>query len=102
MRTWPTWSTSSRSHRTCWSGSSPASGRTACCRPSAASAVVNTLDEARAVAAELGFPLIVRPAFTLGGTGGGIAGDAAELERVASGGLAASPIHQVLVERSLI
>src|SRR4051812_10646802 len=66
------------------------------------SAVVNSLEEARAVADDLGFPLIVRPAFTLGGTGGGIAGDATELERVVSGGLAASPIQQVLVERSLI
>jgi carbamoyl-phosphate synthase large subunit len=66
------------------------------------SAVVNTLEEARAVADDLGFPLIVRPAFTLGGTGGGIASDGTELERVVSGGLAASPIHQVLVERSLI
>src|SRR4029079_6281974 len=66
------------------------------------SAVVNTLEEARAVADDLGFPLIVRPAFTLGGTGGGIATDGTELERVVKGGLAASPIHQVLVERSLI
>src|SRR4029079_12483009 len=66
------------------------------------SAVVNTLEEARAVADDLGFPLIVRPAFTLGGTGGGIANDGTELERVVKGGLAASPIHQVLVERSLI
>jgi carbamoyl-phosphate synthase large subunit len=66
------------------------------------SAIVNTLEEGRAVGVELGFPLIVRPAYTLGGTGGGVARDAAELDTVVSGGLAASPIHQVLVERSLI
>src|SRR5688500_6160294 len=66
------------------------------------SAIVNTLDEGRAVGEQLGFPLIVRPAYTLGGTGGGIARDAAELDAVVTSGLAASPIHQVLVERSLI
>jgi carbamoyl-phosphate synthase large subunit len=56
------------------------------------------LDFARLV----GFPMIVRPAFTLGGTGGGVAHDEQELRSVVEGGLAASPIHQVLVERSLI
>ncbi len=66
------------------------------------SAIVTSLAEARVVGERLGYPLIVRPAYTLGGTGGGIARDAAELDRVVEGGLAASPIHQVLVERSLL
>src|SRR4051812_8915556 len=61
--------------------------------PVPASAVVSSLEEARAVADDLGFPLIIRPAYTLGGTGGGIAGDVDELERVVSSGLAASPIQ---------
>src|SRR5579884_2198929 len=66
------------------------------------SEIVESLQDGLALGDTMGFPLIIRPAFTLGGTGGGIAHDAAELERVAGGGLAASPIHQVLVERSLI
>nr|MDQ6915288.1 glutamine-hydrolyzing carbamoyl-phosphate synthase small subunit [Actinomycetota bacterium] len=57
--------------------------------------------EAHAFAAEIGLPLVVRPAYTLGGTGGGFVTSEAELERVVRGGLRASPIHQVLVERSL-
>jgi carbamoyl-phosphate synthase large subunit len=66
------------------------------------SLVCTSLEEAAGLAARIGYPLIIRPAYTLGGTGGGIAGDPAQLERVVLGGLAASPIHQVLVERSLI
>ncbi|MHB0867846.1 MAG: carbamoyl-phosphate synthase large subunit [Chloroflexota bacterium] len=66
------------------------------------SVIAHSLAEALAFAEEIGYPLIIRPAYTLGGTGGGIANDEAELRRVAQGGLAASPIHQVLVERSLI
>ena len=66
------------------------------------SLVCTSLDQAAGLAARIGYPLIIRPAYTLGGTGGGIAGDAAQLERVVLGGLAASPIHQVLVEQSLI
>ena len=66
------------------------------------SAVCETLDAAETFAAEVGFPLIIRPAYTLGGTGGGIASDLDQLRIVTLGGLAASPIHQVLVERSLI
>ncbi|HEU5370750.1 MAG TPA: carbamoyl-phosphate synthase large subunit, partial [Ktedonobacterales bacterium] len=65
------------------------------------SRTVTSLAEARAFAASNGYPLVVRPAFTLGGTGGGIAFTAAELERVVSAGLAASPIHQVLIEQYL-
>ncbi|HEY6957740.1 MAG TPA: carbamoyl-phosphate synthase large subunit, partial [Candidatus Limnocylindria bacterium] len=63
---------------------------------------VHTVDEAVAFADRIGYPLVVRPAFTLGGTGGGFAHDRAELTRVAARGISASPIGQVLVERSLV
>ena len=66
------------------------------------SIIAHTVEEAAAFAREIGYPLIIRPAYTLGGTGGGVAENDAELERVVQGGLSASPIHQVLVERSLI
>ncbi len=66
------------------------------------SAIVTDLDEARGVAASIGLPLVVRPAYTLGGTGGGIAHSQKELEGIVRGGLAASPIHQVLLERYLL
>ncbi len=66
------------------------------------SEIVTTLQEARAVAKQLGLPLVVRPAFTLGGTGGGVAMNDDDLDRIVSGGLAASPISQVLLERSLL
>jgi carbamoyl-phosphate synthase large subunit len=65
------------------------------------SRVCESLEEAIGFAAQLGLPLVVRPAYTLGGTGGGFVTTEAELERVVRGGLAASPIGQVLVERSL-
>ncbi len=65
------------------------------------SATVYSPAEARAFAAQIGLPVVVRPAFTLGGTGGGIASTAEELDRIVTSGLAASPIHQVLVERSV-
>ena len=58
--------------------------------------------QALAAAADLGYPLILRPAFTMGGEGGGIVETPAELERAVAGALAASPIGQVLVERSVI
>src|ERR1700758_1349614 len=57
---------------------------------------------ARAAVDEVGLPMIVRPAFTLGGTGGGVVRHAAELERVVGRGLEASPIHQVLLEESVL
>ena len=60
---------------------------------------VTSMEEARSKAAEIGFPLIVRVAYTLGGKGGGVARDASELERVVSRGLRSSPVHQVLLER---
>src|SRR3989454_957641 len=59
-------------------------------------------EDALAFAARIGSPLVVRPAFTLGGTGGGVANDAAELAVRVTSGVAASPIGQVLVERSLL
>ena len=58
--------------------------------------------EAKRVAQRLGLPLVIRPAYTLGGTGGGVATTPAELDRIVAGGLASSPIHQVLLERSLL
>jgi carbamoyl-phosphate synthase large subunit len=65
------------------------------------SSTVTTVEAARDFAASIGFPLVVRPAYTLGGTGGGMAGSPLELEAVVRDGIAASPIRQVLVERSL-
>ncbi|GBD12504.1 Carbamoyl-phosphate synthase large chain [bacterium HR24] len=70
--------------------------------PRPESETVTTLEDARRVARELGFPIVVRPAYTLGGTGGGIAHDMEELEHIVSIGLKASPIHQVLLERCLL
>jgi carbamoyl-phosphate synthase large subunit len=65
------------------------------------SASVNTMEQAREAAKEIGLPLIIRPAFTLGGTGGGVAMNLEELEVVVPKGLATSPIHQVLLEKSV-
>ena len=65
------------------------------------SRTVTTVEAAREFAESIGFPLVVRPAYTLGGTGGGMAGSPLELEAVVRDGLATSPIRQVLVERSL-
>ncbi|HET8570226.1 MAG TPA: carbamoyl-phosphate synthase large subunit [Candidatus Limnocylindria bacterium] len=66
------------------------------------STTAHTVDEALAFADTIGFPLVVRPAYTLGGTGGGFAYDREQLATVAGRGIAASPIGQVLVERSLV
>jgi len=65
------------------------------------SETVNTMEEGRRVAKEIGLPVVIRPAYTLGGTGGGFAHNWDELEIVLNSGLTASPIHQVLVEESL-
>jgi carbamoyl-phosphate synthase large subunit len=59
-----------------------------------------TLDEAMEVGAGIGFPLIIRPSYILGGAGTGIAHDTASLERIVAAGLAASPISEILIERS--
>ena len=69
--------------------------------PIPSSAIVTTVEGAVAFAEEIGFPVIVRPAYTLGGTGGGVARDRASLEEITQGGLAASPIQQALIERSV-
>jgi len=65
------------------------------------SATVHTLDEAREAARAIGLPLVIRPAYTLGGTGGGIARTWEQFEEIVSSGLAASRIRQVLVEKCL-
>ena len=63
---------------------------------------VTSLEEAGQIARRIGLPLVVRPAYTLGGTGGGIVTSWEELGKVVTDGLAASPIHQVLLEQSLV
>jgi carbamoyl-phosphate synthase large subunit len=69
--------------------------------PVPTSKVCESLDDVHEFAAEAGLPLVIRPAYTLGGTGGGFVTTAADLQLIAQRGLEASPIHQVLVERSL-
>jgi carbamoyl-phosphate synthase large subunit len=66
------------------------------------SRVARSLDEAVAALAAIGLPAIIRPSFTLGGTGGGIAYNAQEFEEIVRGGLRASPAHEVLVEESVL
>ena len=65
------------------------------------SEIANTIDEALSAAKAIGYPVVLRPAFTLGGTGGGFAYDDKELCEVANNALTASPVHQVLVEKSV-
>ena len=65
-------------------------------------AVATTWDEALGLAEMVGFPAIIRPAFTLGGTGGGIAYNREEYEEIVRRGLELSPVSQVLIERSII
>ncbi|HJS90712.1 MAG TPA: carbamoyl-phosphate synthase large subunit [Steroidobacteraceae bacterium] len=66
------------------------------------SQIARGLDEALAVAAEIGYPIVVRPSFTLGGSGGGIAYNREELEDIAARGLDASPTSEILLEESVI
>ena len=66
------------------------------------SAVAETLEEAISLGKQLGYPAVVRPAYTLGGTGGGIAHSPKELEIIAGRGLAFSPTTQVLIEESVL
>ena len=70
--------------------------------PMPPSVTVFSTKEALNVTREMRLPLVVRPAYTLGGTGGGLARNFEELMSIVRGGLAASPIHQVLLERSLV
>ncbi|HEY0789099.1 MAG TPA: carbamoyl-phosphate synthase large subunit, partial [Thermoanaerobaculia bacterium] len=66
------------------------------------SGYVGSLDDGLELAAEIGYPLVVRPSFTLGGSGGGIAYNVDEFREIAARGLALSPVHKVLVEESVI
>jgi carbamoyl-phosphate synthase large subunit len=66
------------------------------------SRLVTTLAEAREALERVGLPAIIRPSFTLGGIGGGIAYNRSEFETIVAGGLAASPVHSVLVEESVL
>lgn len=66
------------------------------------SGLARSLEEAKQIAQEIGYPLIIRPAYTLGGTGGGVAYNQEELEEICTAGLEASPISQILVEESII
>src|SRR5699024_312781 len=65
------------------------------------SQIVTTVEEARAFAKDIGFPLIVRPAYTLGGTGGGMCETMDELMNVVENGLSLSPVQQCLIEQSI-
>ncbi|MBC8318266.1 MAG: carbamoyl-phosphate synthase large subunit [Desulfobulbaceae bacterium] len=66
------------------------------------SAIVHTIDEAKAACEQIGFPIIVRPSFTLGGTGGGVAYNSHELEELCTVGLDLSLNTEVMIERSLL
>jgi carbamoyl-phosphate synthase large subunit len=63
---------------------------------------IHTVEEAVVLAAKIGYPVLIRPSFTLGGSGGGVAYDEAELREIAERGLRASPVHQVLIEQSVL
>lgn len=69
---------------------------------SARSAIAHSMDEAWAAQKDIGFPVIIRPSFTLGGTGGGIAYNAEEFETICKQGLELSPTNELLIEESLI
>ncbi len=70
--------------------------------PEPENVTVFSMEEAREVAARMGLPLVIRPAYTLGGSGGGIANTEEEFEAIVQAGLSASPISQILLERSLV
>jgi len=65
------------------------------------SEITYSLEEARAAAERIGYPVVLRPAFTLGGTGGGFANNPAELEEIGTNAFRLSPVHQVLIEKSV-
>ncbi|MFM8563399.1 MAG: carbamoyl-phosphate synthase large subunit [Acidimicrobiia bacterium] len=65
------------------------------------SGIAHTMDEARTVVATIGLPAIIRPAYILGGRGTGIAGTPEQFESIAANGLAASPISEILIEKSI-
>ena len=64
--------------------------------------IATTMEEARALVKDLGFPSIIRPSFTLGGTGGGVAFNPEQFEQLCAGGLAASPVHAVQIDESVL
>jgi len=66
------------------------------------STVCRSIDQVRAAAGELGLPVVIRPSYTMGGLGSGMAHTPAELERLATAGLAESPVHEVLIEQSVL
>ena len=70
-------------------------------QPCVPSGIAETLEDALKVAEGIGYPVIVRPAYTLGGSGGGIANNIEEMQQIARGGLDASPITQILVEKCI-
>ncbi|MGO0602867.1 carbamoyl-phosphate synthase large subunit [Brevibacterium linens] len=74
----------------------------ACGAEVARSAICHTLDEALAAAEELNYPVVVRPSFTMGGLGSGMAYDEADLRRIAGAGLSDSITHEVLLEESIL
>ena len=65
------------------------------------SEIATTLEEGKVLAEKIGYPLVIRPAYTLGGTGGGFAYDEEELEEVLSHGLSLSPVNECLLEKSI-
>ena len=69
--------------------------------PTIPSEITYNLDEAKAAAERIGYPVVLRPAFTLGGTGGGFANDERELEEIGINAFKLSPVHQVLIEKSV-
>ncbi len=70
--------------------------------PVATAKTANSFLEGKEFAQEIGFPLVIRPSFTLGGTGGGFVHDKTELDEALNRGLQASPIHEVLVEKAVL
>lgn len=66
------------------------------------SAIAHSMDDVRRIGSSMPFPMIIRPAFTLGGTGGGIAYNMEDLEEIAGDGLTASPVSEVMIEQSVI
>ncbi|MGC9668591.1 carbamoyl-phosphate synthase large subunit [Planosporangium sp. 12N6] len=66
------------------------------------SRVCHSMDEVRETVAELGLPVVIRPSFTMGGLGSGMAHTPEDLDRLAGSGLAASPVHEVLIEESVL
>src|SRR5690606_32807606 len=73
-----------------------------CGAESARSVIVHSMPEALAAAQELGYPMVVRPSFTMGGLGSGLAYDEEDLHRIAGAGIQYSPTSEVLLEESIL